>query len=80
MPNLKRSFSANFQDYDDLKDEIVSKFNKDLADQKVLNLKLEVAYNLCKIENNQIRQRRIEYCLHSERNFWLRYYMEAKNK
>ena len=70
MPNLKRSFSANFQDYDDLKDEIVSKFNKDLADQKVLNLKLEVAYNLCKIENNQIRQRRIEYCLHSERNFW----------
>ena len=70
MPNLKRSFSAHFQDYDDLKDEIVSKFNKDLADQKVLNLKLEVAYNLCKIENNQIRQRRIEYCLHSERNFW----------
>ena len=39
MPNLKKSFSANFQDYDDLKDEIVSKFNKDLADQKVLNLK-----------------------------------------
>ena len=45
MPNLKKSFSANFQDYDDLKDEIVSKLNKDLADQKALNMKLEVAYN-----------------------------------
>ena len=80
MRNLKKSFSANFQDYDDLKDKIVTKLNKDLADQKALNMKLEVAYNLCKIENNQIRQRRIKYCLHSERNFWLQNYMEAKNK
>jgi hypothetical protein len=64
MPNFKKSFSTNFQDDDDLKDEIFNKINKDLAYQKALNMKQEVAYNLCKIENNQIRQSRIEYCLH----------------
>jgi len=80
MPNFKKSFSTNFQDDDDLKDEIFNKINKDLAYQKALNMKQEVAYNLCKIENNQIRQSRIEYCLHFERNFWLQNYMEAKNK
>jgi hypothetical protein len=80
MPNFKKSFSSNIQDDDDLKDEIFYKINKDLAYQKALNMKQEVAYNLCKIESNQIRQSRFEYCLHFYRNFWLQNYMEAKNK
>ncbi len=80
MPNFKKSFSSNFQDDDDLKDEIFNKINKDLAYQKALNMQQEEAYNLCKIENNQIGQSRFEYCLHFERNVWFQKYMEAKNK